>query len=466
MTRYALYARTSSDAQEARATIQSQLSDARAYEERHHLRIALRYLDDGVSSRVPFASRPEGARLLGDARSGLFTHVLVQDFTRVGFALDLLKVAEEMETVGVKLVSIMEPMPGGDDASVATLFRTMLAGFGQYRVDTIRRKSVVGKERAAREGRWNGGVPPFGYRVEARRLVEEPAQAEIVRLVFRLYTEEGYRLRPLAAYLNGRGVSPPRAWLPGGKSTRWHVAAVSRMLKNEVYVGRPVWRKTRAGRGPAGELLLSRADPADRVAFGAPPLVSEETFGRAARLLAENFNESARNTRHRDYVLRGLIRCGVCGRAFVGYASNNYTIFYYRCGSSYIKSERCGAPYYVRANVAEAEVWRRVVERVNSPRLVKEEMLRKIRTEAEDLGAHAREAAQVEAALAAKLRGLKEAEERVEGVESVLEELRREAQGADGATMRRVIGKVLRAVIVTPLPGQRPAYRLDLDPLV
>jgi site-specific DNA recombinase len=38
---------------------------------------------------------------------------------------------------------------------------------------------------------WMGGVPPLGYRVHDRKLVIIDSEAEIVRFIFRRYTELG-----------------------------------------------------------------------------------------------------------------------------------------------------------------------------------------------------------------------------------------------------------------------------------
>src|SRR5579883_875001 len=67
--RVAVYCRVSSDEQAQAGTIQNQIEFARRYCELHELPIAAIYADEGVSGTVPMPERPEGKRMLDDARA-------------------------------------------------------------------------------------------------------------------------------------------------------------------------------------------------------------------------------------------------------------------------------------------------------------------------------------------------------------------------------------------------------------
>src|SRR3546814_20538832 len=71
----------------------------------------------------------------------------------------------------------------------------------------------------ARQGFWNGARPPLGYRTFAaetrgdkvkKRLEIDPAEAEIVRLIFRLYSQGAGNgplgIKGCVSYLNHRGI--------------------------------------------------------------------------------------------------------------------------------------------------------------------------------------------------------------------------------------------------------------------
>src|ERR671915_2310366 len=75
--RVALLLRVSSEEQRDRETIEIQDEFLRQYCELYSLRVADICPDDGISGTIPLHERPEGRRLLEDAKAGKFDTVLV-----------------------------------------------------------------------------------------------------------------------------------------------------------------------------------------------------------------------------------------------------------------------------------------------------------------------------------------------------------------------------------------------------
>ncbi len=365
--RYVLYARTSSDTQRREETIQTQLSTAKQWAASTGHELRARYLDDGVSGTVPFGERAAGAQLINDARAAKFTHVLVYDYSRLGrAALDVLQIADILERLNISIISVQEPMPTGGDAGTGTLLRTLLSGVAQFGRDTFRRNSLAGKERAAREGKWMGGRPPYGYRIEQKRLVIYEPEAELVREIFRLYTSGAHALRPLAQLLNARGTPSPNSRRAAEPYSRWEFSTLTVLLRNRTYTGKYYWRK----RAPDAEGRWRIADDdSNQVLIEIPPIVSEKEFAEAAATLRRNLIQASRNAL-RTNVLRGLIRCAVCDRTFVGAtirdAKKDLRRNYYRCYSVYAAVGACGN-MQVQAQALEEEVWQWCVERIRNP---------------------------------------------------------------------------------------------------
>jgi site-specific DNA recombinase len=88
----------------------------------------------------------------------------------------------------------------------------MLAVFAEFEHATIVDRISAGIERRAKEGRWFGGRPPFGYTFssEERVLVPDPVKAPVVQRVFDLYARK--RL--------GTRTAGPRSCRPTGSSHR------------------------------------------------------------------------------------------------------------------------------------------------------------------------------------------------------------------------------------------------------
>ena len=51
-----------------------------------------------------------------------------------------------------------------------------------------------------------------------------------------------------------------------------------------------------------------------------PAIVTEATWKKAQQTLRDNFLFSARSARN-QYLLRGLIKCGLCGLTYIGVAA-------------------------------------------------------------------------------------------------------------------------------------------------
>jgi DNA invertase Pin-like site-specific DNA recombinase len=173
--RVATYERVSSEDQRERETIRTQPDEIARLGHQPGLELVGRYVDDGVSGMVPIAERPDGRRLLADAAAHRFEELWVYKVARLGRdAVDLLVVRRRLDALGIKLVSVVEGQPdllGYDvQAVVADHYRREFA-----------RRSADGMNRAAREGRYCGGIAPLGYRIAGRKLTAPlvPDETEI-----------------------------------------------------------------------------------------------------------------------------------------------------------------------------------------------------------------------------------------------------------------------------------------------
>src|SRR5262249_43039796 len=92
-----------------------------------------------------------------------------------------------------------------------------------------------------------------------------------------------------------------------------------------------------------------------------PAIVSEETWTKAQANLKAHFLFAARGAR-RKYLLRGLIKCKMCGLTYIGTAANSgngRNEFYYKCNGANtpeLLQTRCAAKS-VRGDDLERQVW-------------------------------------------------------------------------------------------------------------
>jgi site-specific DNA recombinase len=109
--RVALYLRVSSEEQREKATIRIQREFLDGYCQLHGLEVAGWYQDDGVSGTISLHERPEGRRMLEDAKEGNFQTVLVYRLDRFGRSLlGIVNAHDRLEALHVALRSTTEPV--------------------------------------------------------------------------------------------------------------------------------------------------------------------------------------------------------------------------------------------------------------------------------------------------------------------------------------------------------------------
>jgi site-specific DNA recombinase len=128
--------------------------------------------------------RPALQQLLGHIRQGLIEVVVVNRVDRLTRSLaDFAKMVELFDAHHVSFVAVTQGF--NTTTSMGRLTLNVLLSFAQFErevtAERIRDKIAASR----RKGLWMGGVVPLGYDLRERRLVINPAEAEVVRQIFR-----------------------------------------------------------------------------------------------------------------------------------------------------------------------------------------------------------------------------------------------------------------------------------------
>lgn len=365
MKRFAFYGRVSTEDQQDPASSRAwQLRRALELIEPAGGAVVAEFFDVGQSRLLPWKRRPEASRLLELLRSSDrgFEAVAIGEPQRAFYGAQFALTFPLLEHYGVEL---WVPEVGGrvDPGSeahdmVMTLFGGMSKG-ERSRIRTRVRNAMAAQ--AATQGRFLGGRPPYGYRladagphpvsgkaalgIRIHRLEPEPITAPVVVRIFEEYVS-GKGLFAIAESLTRDGVPSPSAYDRARNSHRsgegWSKGAVRAILTNPRYTGVAVW-----GRQRRDEVLVDVEDVAaghrtrmrwnqEDAWIRSPelahkPLISPELFDAARARRAANGRTTIRKPRRtpRPYLLRGLLRCGLCDRRMQG--SWNHEQPYYRC---------------------------------------------------------------------------------------------------------------------------------------
>jgi len=294
MKRAAIYARVSSERQAAddRVSIESQLSDCEALCVARGYGIVARFVDcEKYRSKGKLVQpsgerkdRPQYSAMLAAAKRGEFEVIVAWKEDRLyrGMyaAMPLSELLDEFgKALEVELVR-------------ETFDRKMLgikAALGKIEVDNIRERMIMGRRGKLERGEVPGGNQvKYGYRRENRRLEVEQSEAEVVRLIFKMYID-GESIQTMRRRLNATTV-PPRS---GGL---WSKATIQRIISGDFYA--------------TGRMTTTLED--QHFVIECPVVISAETWSRAQAVKQHNREYSRPRYVKEDYLCAGLVYCG-CG---------------------------------------------------------------------------------------------------------------------------------------------------------
>lgn len=164
---------------------------------------------------------------------------------------------------------------------------------------SIRTKTRM--EQLTQEGHFTGGGIPYGYRLEQKGrtnkrnqavgdLAVEPDEAEVVKLIFHKYVNEGYGAQRLCRYLTEQGIR-------NKKGRNIATTSINRIIKNAIYTG-----------------VIHNGDSQSEV-IPELQIIDKETFDRAQVIMAQrvrHHSDVPLNTKGRS-LLVGKVYCGHCG---------------------------------------------------------------------------------------------------------------------------------------------------------
>ena len=304
----ALYARVSSEAQQARGTIGSQLELLRARVTAEGHELVAEFCDDGYSGAR--LDRPGLDALRDQAEAGAFDAIwcLSPDRLARAYAYQVL-ILDELEQFGVRV--LFSDAPPLDDDPQARLLTQVQGVIAEYERATRSQRNQQGRLFRARAGEIVTWKAPYGYRRVPRdatgpaRLVVFEREAAVVRRVYDDYVNGGLSIRHIMRALDTKQMPTPT-----GKAEWWH-STLCPILTNEAYVGRVYFNQTEtiptttttnsARRRPTTQ----RRRPRDEwIEIPCPPILDDAIFEAAERVSRDNSKWSPRNLHDEAWLLR------------------------------------------------------------------------------------------------------------------------------------------------------------------
>ncbi len=363
--RFAFYGRVSTeDQQDPQSSRQWQIARALQLIEPPGGAIIEEFFDIGQSRSLPWARRPEASRLLRRLSDPdrPFEAVVIGEPQRAFYGNQFGLTFPIFVHYGIRLwvPEVGGPIDPGSDAHEIVM--SLYGGISKSERTRIKvRVRAAMAAQAAVEGRFLGGRPPYGYELadagphpnpskasfgqRLHRLVIDPPAAAVVRRIFQDFVD-GRGLHTIASELTREGIPSPSAWDPernqhrAGVQGAWAKSAVRAILRNPRYTGFQVWNRQRRD-----EVLIDVEDVAlghqSKMRWNHPdqwvwsdrkvhePIIAFDQFEEAQKAFTTGNRRPRRRSPNRQYVLAGLMHCGVCGRRMQG--QTNHDRPYYRC---------------------------------------------------------------------------------------------------------------------------------------
>ena len=387
--RTAIYARISTVTHSQQHSIEEQI-------ERLHTHMLSRgvlaadehvFRDEGRSGAT--LNRPALDRLRDHVRLGDYDHILVTSPDRLARNyVHQMVLLEEFERVGCRVEFLDQPLGDTPHEHLLLQIRGAVAEYERTLIGERMRRGRLARYRAGLLLPWV--QPVYGYLLDPEHPRDpkgvriNEAQAAVVRQLFAWYLEDGASLSSIVNRLFEHGVTSPM-----GKP-RWRHTTVRFLLRNPAYTGTLYACRARArrslGRRSALQPIGKRHDGSmalrpreEWVAAGSiPALVTQEQYDLVQQKLARNKQFASRNNKAHDYLLRGLVSCGLCGLACTGRTLKGYA--YYTCAGKRAmeaasKGGRCQSRLTPVGQLDEV-VWNDLCELIRRPELIALELER------------------------------------------------------------------------------------------
>jgi len=299
----------STDKSDQLNSLESQKQFFEEYAKKNGHTLVHTYADEGISG-TKTKNRKEFLRLLRDANHGVFEMVVVKDISRFARnTVDLLNSTRQLKALNIETLFLTANMTIlGNSEFVLTIFGAL----AQEESANTSKRVKFGKQQNAEKGR----VPNMVYGYDKTKgdyfnLQINEKEAAVIRRIFDMYVNDGHGALKIANTLNSEEIKTKR-------NSDWSQNAISRILKNELYIGKIINGKEEVADFLTG--LRKSKDEAEWKMFDRPDfrIIDMETFQKAQDILAERYNTfNMKRERHSNkHLFSTLIKCTDCGYSF------------------------------------------------------------------------------------------------------------------------------------------------------
>ena len=379
-TKVYIYTRVSTAMQIDGYSLDAQKARMKAYADFNNYQIVGEYEDAGKSGKS-IEGRASFCKMMDDIKSGKdgVAYVLVFKLSRFGRnTADVLSTLQVMQDFGVNLICVEDGIDSSKDAG--KLMISVLSAVAEIERENIRVQTMEGRIQKAREGRWNGGFAPYGYRLVDGVLQINEDESPAIRTIFEQYVNTDTGANGLSKYLETHGFQ--KLARQNGTSPLFSATLIRAILKNPVYCGKIAFgrRKLEKIHGTRNEYHQVPQENYLLVDGLHKGIVSEELWNAAqVKLLAQSkrYEPVNRSKTEQAHLLSALIKCPICG---AGMYSNKCTkrkkdgtpyksFSYYSCKHRKMqRGQKCDFNKQIQEEVLDNAVVEVIIKLVSNPK--------------------------------------------------------------------------------------------------
>ena len=373
-----IYTRVSTSMQVDGYSLDAQNDKLKRYAEFQNMIIAGEYSDEGKSGKN-IDGRPQFQQMLKDIETmkDKVEYVLVFKLSRFGRnAADVLNSLQRMQDFGANLICVEDGIDSSKDSG--KLMISVLSAVAEIERENILVQTMEGRRQKAREGRWNGGFAPYGYKLENGELKIADDEVEVIQIIYDKFVHTNMGAIAIAAYLNDHGYK--KKLRQNNTSELFSAHFVKMVLDNPVYCGKLAYgrRKTEKIPGTRNQFHIVKQNEYPVYDGIHEAIVSEEIWQLAQkkRSITGVKSEKIYNLDHEN-ILSGILRCPICGAGMYGNVNRKKKkdgtfykdYYYYACKHrTTVNGHRCGYKRQWKQEMVDAAVEEVIRDLVNKPK--------------------------------------------------------------------------------------------------
>ena len=236
--RVAAYCRVSTDSDEQATSYDAQVEHyTELIQKNPEWEFAGIYADDGISG-TNAKKREDFNRMIDDCEAGNIDMIITKSISRFARnTLDCLKYIRKLKEKNIPIFFEKESINIMDAKGEVLI--TIMDSLAQQESQSLSQNVKLGLQLRYQSGQVQVNHNHFlGYTKDADgNLIIDPAQAEVVKRIYREYLE-GYSMDRIAKGLEADGI------LTGAGKTKWWTSTINKILRNEKYIGDALLQKT------------------------------------------------------------------------------------------------------------------------------------------------------------------------------------------------------------------------------